>query len=135
MPFSVLLVDDNPTFLRSAARFVETDPALQVIATAQTAEEAHVITRRLRPCVVLVDVNLRGASGLEATRALKSLLEPPVVIVMTADDQPEYRTAAESAGADAFLEKSRFGTDLVPLIRRLLAGRSEKSLSARKTDP
>ncbi|HKB91011.1 MAG TPA: response regulator, partial [Opitutaceae bacterium] len=71
------------------------------------------------PDLVLIDVNLRGASGLEATHILKSDARPPKVIVLTLHDNQAYQGAALTVGADAFITKTDLGALLLPTIQRL----------------
>ena len=61
-------------------------------------------------------------NGLEATRQIKALPGAPCVVILTLQDNPEYRLAAESVRADGFIAKSEFGTQLLPLIHTLFDG-------------
>jgi DNA-binding NarL/FixJ family response regulator len=115
----ILLVDDSPDFLQAAAHFLGSDPCLQIIGRAQAAEDALELLPALEPDLVLMDLALPGMNGLEATRRLKELASPPVVILLTMHNLEEYRLAAPQARADGFVTKSEFGVDLLPLIHRL----------------
>jgi DNA-binding NarL/FixJ family response regulator len=121
MPIRVLLVDDSPAFLETAARFLSTDPGIQIVGGARSGPEALEQARLLGPSLVLMDLAMHGMSGLEATRHLKAQPDAPRVIVLTLHDNLEYRAAAELARADGFVAKSDFGEKLLPLIHHLFS--------------
>jgi DNA-binding NarL/FixJ family response regulator len=83
------------------------------------AASASVVLERiaeLRPDVLLLSVNLPGAGGLEFVPRIKALAQAPSVIVLALDDLEDYRTAAIQAGADGFVAKTTFVTQLAPAI-------------------
>ena len=114
-----LLVDDSPEFLGAAARFLATDPEIEIVGYALSARKAIEEVARLQPDLVLMDVAMPEMNGFVATRQLKERPNPPRVIVLTLYDNDEYRAQAQSAGADGFVAKSEFGTQLLPLIHTL----------------
>jgi DNA-binding NarL/FixJ family response regulator len=118
---TVLIADDNERFLGSAAGFLAGEPGLAVVACARSGEEAVALAERLRPDVVLMDLQMPGIGGLEATRRIKAGPRPPRVIVLTLHDTPRYRTAAAEV-ADAFVPKDALVHQLVAEIRRLARG-------------
>jgi CheY-like chemotaxis protein len=121
-----LLVDDNPDFLASAAAYLATEPALEVVGHALSGQEALDQTVQLRPDLVLMDWTMPGMTGLEATQRLKEQPEAPRIVLLTLNDTPEHRGAAVAARADGFLSKLAFGTSLLPLIRALFARPSDR---------
>ena len=114
-----LLVDDSPEFLGAAARFLATDPEIEIVGHALSARKAIEEVTRLQPDLVLMDVAMPGMNGFAATRQIKERPNPPRVIVLTLYDNDEYRAQARAAGADGFVAKSEFGTQLLPLIHTL----------------
>lgn len=120
IPVSTLIVDDSPSFLQSAVRFLSMDGRVDVIGLALSGADAVIQVQQLRPDLVLMDLAMPGMNGLEATRAIKAGSNPPSVIILTLHDTPEYRTAAREAQADGFVAKSDFGVKLLPLIESLL---------------
>lgn len=125
----ILLVDDNPKFITAAAHFLTTVPGVAVVGYASSGLEGLTQVVNLQPDLVFMDVAMPGMSGLEATRYIKAQPHPPRVIILTMHDSPEYRAAAETAGADGFMAKSEFGTQLPVLISTLLNGSEPDSLS------
>ncbi len=117
----VLLVDDNPEFLKAAERLLSRTPHLEVVGCASSGEEAVDQTKALRPELVLINWSLPGMNGLEATRRINAQPNPPKVIILSLRDYPEYRLAAKEAGAEGLLSKSEFGQKIPSLIDYLIA--------------
>lgn len=117
----ILLVDDSPTFLESATRFLAMDARLEIIGCVFSGGEALEQVPRLCPDLVLMDLAMPGMNGLEATRHIKAQPSAPYVVILTLNDSREYRDAALGVGADGFVTKSEIGTALLPLLHSLLA--------------
>lgn len=116
----VLVVDDSPTFLDTAVRWLaEVLPHLKVVGCCSSGVEALRQVETLRPDLVLMDLALPEMDGLEATRRLKQRPRAPYVIILTLHDIPEYRLAAQEAHADGFISKVNFSTQLPSLIASL----------------
>jgi two-component system response regulator NreC len=119
-PISVLLVDNNPIFLRAASRFLETHAEVVVVGTAAGGEEALARAQELRPQVVLIDLAMPDLPGLQAIPRLRAMLPDMGIIALTMLDTDVYRRAALAAGADGFVPKAAMHTDLLASIRRSL---------------
>lgn len=117
---SVLLVDDNPNFLRIAQRFLQTQDDLMVVGVARGGRQAVVQAVGLRPQVILLDLAMPDLPGLEAIPLLRAELPELGIIVVTLLDGDAYREAALAAGADDFVPKMTMNTDLPPAIRRVV---------------
>lgn len=117
-PLRILLVDDSPAFLESAARFLSRDVRFEIIGRALSGSEAVAQVGLLDPDLILMDLAMPGMNGLEATRLIKEQPDAPCVVILTLSDSTEYRVAAEAVGADGFVTKSEFGTALLPLLSK-----------------
>jgi DNA-binding NarL/FixJ family response regulator len=107
----VLVVDDQAPFRRAMASVVEETDGFVVVGLASSGEESLELGRELQPDLVLMDVNLPGIDGLEATRRLVATERPPVVLLLsTYDDDAGEQFTAES-GAIGYVTKSAFGPD------------------------
>lgn len=118
-PISVLLVDDNPAFLRIATRFLQVHDDILVIGAAGGGEEALALAQDLQPDVVLIDLAMPGLSGLATIPLLRAMLPEVGIIALTVLDIKSYRQAALEAGANDFVPKASLNTDLPPIIRRV----------------
>lgn len=116
---SILLVDDNLTFLRIATRFLQQHDDVVVIGAASGGEKALVLVQGLQPHIVLIDLATPGLSGLEVIPRLRAMFPEVGIIALTVLDTNSYRQAALAAGADDFVPKFNLSTDLLPPIRRV----------------
>jgi DNA-binding NarL/FixJ family response regulator len=131
-PYRVLLVDDSPVIHTSAGRLLASSPGVEVVGHAFSGSEAMGQTDRTRPDLVVMDLEMPGMNGLEATRRLLARPGAPRVIIMSLHDEPEYREAACEAGADEFVHKSELVQKLLPLISRLAGGHGEDGEEAKR---
>ncbi len=123
-PVRVLLVDDNLTFLRIAARFLERElDWITVVGTATGGGEALAKAGHLLPEIVLLDLMMPDMNGLEVIPRLRALLPEVHIVALTLLDTSCYRLAALSAGADAFIAKAAMSTDLLPAIQQVVKGK------------
>ncbi len=115
----VLLVDDSPEFLKMVSKFFASVPEVELIGAVHTGQDAITLAAELHPDLILMDLVMPGINGLEATRRIKAMPDPPIVIILTGHDTTEYRRESAGAGADGFVHKPALFGDLLPLMRRL----------------
>ncbi|MFN2292346.1 MAG: response regulator transcription factor [Anaerolineae bacterium] len=115
----VVLVDDNPDFVGTAADFMAQDPGIEIVGLATSGERALELVAAHQPDLVVMDLAMPGMGGLEAARRLKACRPAPLVIILSLHDDEAYRRRSRQAGADGFIAKSEFGEKLLPLIHRL----------------
>jgi CheY-like chemotaxis protein len=113
----VVIVDDSPDFLDSAAQFLEAEPGITVVGRAGSGAEAMAVVEALRPDVALIDIAMPDMSGLEATRRIKARPSAPKVLFVSLHDSAEHRRAAEAAGADGYVGKWEFASVIASAIR------------------
>lgn len=102
---SIFLVEDHPLMLRVIRQLLENEPDLMVVAEAESAELALTQLERLKPDLVLTDLSLPGASGLELVRHLTRQRPELRCLVVTGHIEDGYRVAALAAGAVGFVTK------------------------------
>jgi DNA-binding NarL/FixJ family response regulator len=111
MTVRVLIVDDQAPFREAARAVVEVTDGFEVAGEAESGEDSVRLCAELRPDLVLMDVNLPGIDGLEATRQILLDSHPVVVLVLSTYEAAEYAPRAAAAGASAYIPKSDFGPD------------------------
>jgi DNA-binding NarL/FixJ family response regulator len=129
-PISVLLVDDNPIFLRILTQFLEAHSGreLRVVVSADGGAKALTLVPSLKPQVILTDLAMPEMFGLDLIPRLRASLPEAIIIALTLMDPGSYRAAVLAAGADAFVAKDTLGRDLLPTIRHLAGlDRSEEN--------
>jgi DNA-binding NarL/FixJ family response regulator len=107
----VLLVDDQAPFLRAMSAVVEETAGFDVVGEASSGEESVVAAAELLPDFVLMDVNLPGIDGLEATRRLRARHLPPVVLLLSTYDEDAGAQFVADCGAAAYVTKSAFAPE------------------------
>jgi DNA-binding NarL/FixJ family response regulator len=119
----VLLVDDHDLF-RTGLRNLLEEQAVQVVGEAADGTQAIRLVRELAPDVVVMDLNMPGISGVEATRQVTTLAPLTRVVVLTISDQDEDVMNAILAGACGYLMKDSSIQDLMQGIRAASVGES-----------
>lgn len=112
----VLLVDDDPLFLESAARLLAAEAGFTVVGRARSGRQALEMVASVRPDLILMDVEMPGMDGLETTRRLKARAGAPRVLLVSIYDSEARRRAALSAGADGYVGKWEFPWRLTATI-------------------
>ena len=118
----VLLVDDSPQFLTSAADFLSRHDGVEVVGCAASGLEGVRLALELAPDLVLMDLCMPGVDGLAATRCMKAMARAPYVVVVSFHDESAYGVNASEAGADGFIRKSEFGDTVFTVIESLCHG-------------
>jgi DNA-binding NarL/FixJ family response regulator len=120
-PTTVLLVDDHELIRQGLRRNFERDPDFEVVGEAGSAEEAQRLVAELSPDVVIMDVRLPDASGLDTTRALRAKHPSLGIVVLTMYAGDEQVVGALDAGATAFIPKSAPAQDVLAAARHAAA--------------
>lgn len=120
---TVMIVDDQAPFRMAARMVVQLTDGFDVIGEAETGEASVEMAARLQPDLVLMDFNLPGIDGMEATRRIRqSGPTAPVVVMLSTYEADEYGPRAAQAGAAAFIPKSEFDPDRLADAWREAAG-------------
>lgn len=117
---SVLIVDDHQGFREGLRLYLGLQPEIRVVAEARNGEEAIRLAQAHRPDVILLDLDMPGAPGLETLRRIKADRPETKVIVVTMHSEEPYRDFALENGADAFVSKTAVMTHLIPAIRQVM---------------
>jgi len=109
----VLIVDDQAPFRRAARAVVTATPGFEVVGEAESGEDAVAMADALSPGLVLMDINLPGINGIEATRRITTAHPGAVVMLLSTYQAGDLPADAESCGAAAYVHKEDFGPALV----------------------
>lgn len=120
----VLMVDDNPRFLKTARDLVAALPCVAGVACANSGSDALAQASQSRPDLVLTDLVMPGMSGFQVIRSLRAREFPPRVVALTLHEGAEYRAAVMRSGACGFVSKREFGA-FIPALIASLAGNSD----------
>jgi DNA-binding NarL/FixJ family response regulator len=120
----VVLADDQALVRAGFQALLDSEDDLRVAGEAADGEEAVRLVRRLRPDVVLMDIRMPGADGLEATRRIVAdeALADVKVVILTTFEIDQYVFEAVRSGASGFLVKDTEPADLVQAVRTVAAG-------------
>lgn len=112
MAIRVLIVDDQEPFRLAGRMVVEATEGFEVVGEVETGEDSVDAAHELDPDLVLMDVNLPGIDGLEATRRILNGSDGRVVILLLSTYEPaEYAARAAECGAAAYIPKSSFSPE------------------------
>ncbi len=123
---SVLIVDDQPPFRRAAAAVVKVTGGFDVVGEAGSGEEAVELVHALAPQLVLMDINMGGISGIEATRQITGAHTGVVVVLLSTYQADDLPADAATSGAVAYVNKEDFGPQV---LKDVWANRADGQLA------
>lgn len=120
---NILLVDDHELVRTGLKSILETSPDLRVIAQAENGESAVKLARELSPDLILMDINMPGMGGIEATRKIKRYLPKIPVIAVTVHEETPFPEQLHDAGALGYITKGCPADEMFEAITAVMAGR------------
>ncbi|MDH3247691.1 MAG: response regulator transcription factor [Acidimicrobiia bacterium] len=118
-----LVIADDQQLVRSGfGMIIGAEPDMSVIGEATDGAEAIRLVRSLRPDIVLMDVQMPGTDGLEATAEITAMADGPRVIILTTFERDDYVFTALRNGASGFLLKNAPPETLIEAIRTVASG-------------
>ncbi|HEX5037850.1 MAG TPA: response regulator transcription factor [bacterium] len=118
----ILIVDDHPVVRQGLALLIGQQPDLSVCGEAEDAFRALSAIEALKPDLVLADVSLKGADGIELTKDIKARFPSVPVLVLSMLDESFYAERALRAGAKGYVMKQEATDKILTAIRRVLGG-------------
>ncbi|MDR0346455.1 MAG: response regulator transcription factor [Nocardiopsaceae bacterium] len=122
MTIRVVVADDQGMVRSGFSVLLNAQPDIEVAGEATNGQEAIACATELGPDVILMDVRMPVLDGLQATRAISALPDPPKVLVLTTFDLDDYVYEALRAGASGFLLKDASARELAEAVRLVAAG-------------
>lgn len=112
-PVGVMIVDDQAPFRRAARMVLAATPGFAVVGEAESGEEAVELFETLAPGLVLMDINLPGINGIEATRRITTAHPDAIVLLLSTYQAADLPTGADACGAARYVNKEEFGPAVV----------------------
>jgi DNA-binding NarL/FixJ family response regulator len=117
----VVIVDDHPLFRERLAQLINHELDMEVIGEAESAKEAIHLIRDRSPDLAIIDITLKGSSGLELIKNIKILSIGVPILVLSMHDESLYAERALRAGATGYITKHQAADEVLLAIRRVLA--------------
>ncbi len=121
-PLRVLIADDHPVFRNGMRALLNSVPDMEVVGEANTGEEVIALAASLQPDVILMDVQMPGVGGIEATRRILHTSPHIMILVVTMFEDEESVFAALRAGARGYVLKGASPTEMVRAIQAVGSG-------------
>ena len=118
----LVLADDHAILRAGLSALLSLEPDMDVVAEVSTGEEAVERARTLKPDVVIMDLDMPGIGGLEATRQIAALEQETRVLVLTSHAETEYLLPVLEAGGSGFVQKTHAEKDLISALRVVAGG-------------
>lgn len=118
----ILIVDDHPMVREGLRQMIERNPSLSICGEADSPSEALQAIAKLNPDLVLVDISLGNASGIDLIKAIKTQYDDLPVLVISMHDETLYAERAMRAGAMGYVMKHEPNKTVVAAILKVLSG-------------
>jgi len=121
---TVVLADDHAVVRSGIRQFLESSGEIKVVGEARDGEEAIALIMKSNPDVVVLDIQMPKATGIEVTRRLRASASKVGILILTAFDEDPYVHAVLKAGANGFVLKTATPEDIVKAVKDVYQGQS-----------
>jgi two-component system nitrate/nitrite response regulator NarL len=119
---SIITIDDHPLFRKGLADLIEMDDTMMLAGEASNGPEGLRLAKQLRPELILLDINMKGISGIEILQAIKRDDPDARVVMLTVSDNEEDVLAALRLGADGYLLKDMEPEEILHCLHQAVQG-------------
>lgn len=120
----ILIVDDHAPFRDALREFLSQEPDFQIVGEAGNLREAMLCAAALSPHMVLTDLSMPGAHGVDAVAEIRRLYPKVKILVVSFHREDEYKRMCRQAGADGYVVKDAIAQELCDGIRAILGART-----------
>jgi len=117
-----MLVDDHPLMRRGINQLLSLEDEFEVVAEASNGNEAIALAHEFEPDMILLDLNMKGLSGLDTLKALRADGSGATIVILTVSDSAADIEAIVRAGADGYLLKDTEPDELIALLKEAIGG-------------
>jgi len=118
----IVVVEDHPIVRRGIIQLINIEKDICNVGEAETVDDAHYIIKKEKPDLILVDLSLKGGSGLELIKDLTKIYPELLIIVVSLHDENVYAERVMRAGAKGYIMKSEATENILNAIRKVLKG-------------
>ena len=122
LPIHVVIVDDHPVVRKGIAQLIASETGISVIGEAESANDGLELIRRLKPDVCVVDLTLKGMSGMELIKAVRHESLKTILLVVSMHDERVYAERCLRLGAKGYVMKEEAADAIVVAIHKVMAG-------------
>lgn len=119
---SIVIVDDHRMFREQLSSLINQAEDMRVCAEADNVRDGFELIKGIGPSIAIVDISLKGSSGLELVKQLRAAAIGVPVLVLSMHDESLYAERALRAGANGYITKHEASADVMDAVRRVLAG-------------
>lgn len=120
----VLIIDDHPLLRRGVRQLLALEERFVIVGEAAGGKEGIELARQLAPDLILIDLNMKDVSGLEALRTMRDLGIDSRIIILTVSNAPDDLMTAIRSGADGYILKDNDPEDILGMISEAMRGKS-----------
>ncbi len=118
----ILIADDHPVFRFGLRALLSAEPTTEVVGEATSGDEVIRLAAELSPQIILMDLNMPGMNGIDATRRILATMPQMNILVLTMFDDDDSVFAAMRAGARGYLLKGAEGEETIRALRAVSSG-------------
>ena len=122
LPIHVVIVDDHPVVRKGIVQLIASEPGISVIGEAESAHDGLELIRRLKPDVCVVDLTLKGMSGMELIKSVRQESLKTLLLVVSMHDERVYAERCLRLGAKGYVMKEEAADAIVVSIHKVMAG-------------
>jgi DNA-binding NarL/FixJ family response regulator len=119
---TVLIVDDHRMFREQLASLINQAEDMKVCAETDNVQDGFDLITKVRPSIAIIDISLKGSSGLELVKQLRSRAIDTPVLILSMHEESLYAERALRAGANGYITKHEASADVMNAVRRVLEG-------------